>query len=74
MTGSDRKEGGKRSAQEADSLVVRNVWRRLKAAGMASGSGWPGYERAKRLIIGDEWIEPEEYHRLVRVICRALKI
>ncbi len=57
-----------------EELTSDEIRARLRAAGIHPGSAWQGYERAKALILGNTWIDPDEYDRRIATICRLLMI
>lgn len=51
-------------------LTPEKITSQLNEAGIMPGSGWIGYEKAKRLLIGDKWIK--EHQQIINTICEYL--
>lgn len=55
-------------------ITASEIRAKLEGAGIRPGAGWSGYEKAKRLLIGDAWIDDSEYNRIIATILDILEL
>ena len=63
-------EAVKSVVEDIKKITKKGVYLRLQAAGIQRGSGdWQGYVDAKRIVIGDHWLEQAAYRERIGWIC-----